>query len=167
VIAAPEWVRAWIALDTVAHAFSIPSMGEDPNATRLLTEAIISGDIPARLLGHNKVVSKAKWKSAIDENGWLPLRKMELSRTALHAWIKQHEPRIASGAKRGRKASWDWEECIMYVGKGIFDNGLPQKQATLEGWINEYFVNMRGSSPANSEIRNRAQKLWKLYKAGN
>jgi hypothetical protein len=162
---APTWVSAWAAIGTVAQRLSIFSGGADDNAAAALSEAIVTGEIPARAQGF--VLAKDQLR-AMSSDGLLPLRDLEIQRLGLEAWLTGHEPKSISGRKRGPTASFDWDAAWVAMCLHIHVSGLPAKQADLERVMLDWFIaTYDGQEPGISTVKAKVKMLFDAFrKAG-
>lgn len=154
----PTWVSAWAAVNTVAQRLSLHKDGVEDGAVGALTQAMLSGDIPAR--GNGFVLAKDQLKQMRDESGGLPLRDLEIQRLGLEAWLTGNDAKPITANKRGPKASWDWDRCWASICSKIAKEGLPLKQASVEQMFLDWFQAHQGGEPAISEVRKRAAMLY-------
>jgi hypothetical protein len=163
---APTWVSAWAAIGTVAQRLSIFSGGADDNAAAALSEAIVTGEIPARAQGF--VLAKDQLRAMILD-GMLPLRDLEIQRLGLEAWLTGHEPKPISGRSRGRTATFDWDAAWAAMCLHVHENGLPAKQADLERVMLDWFVaTYDGQQPSVTMVKAKMKVLFDTFrKAGN
>jgi hypothetical protein len=63
---------------------------------------------------------------------------------------------------RGRKSKWDWEEAISAAWDKVWrGDAKPKKQGDVETLLRKWFTDNDGGAPADSEIRKRAQRIWR------
>jgi hypothetical protein len=80
----------------------------------------------------------------------------------LQAWLSPEKP---SAAGRGRPPKWDWEEFwIQTVLLADMPDGLPEKQSAFEENMAQWFTDTVGDSPPQSQIREKAGKLYRAKK---
>jgi hypothetical protein len=74
--------------------------------------------------------------------------------------IKAEKPGLLE--TRGRKPKWKWDEAISGVWGQVWrGDAKPKKQADVEQLLRSWFIDSRSDAPANSEIRKRAEIIWR------
>jgi hypothetical protein len=91
-------------------------------------------------------------------------RGHEYSLPDLRKWLKNLEPTVISGAKRGPKASYDWDAAWAFMCGVVHNDGLPKRQSEMVrkvlGWFNE----KHNKEPSTSEVEKRVSLLYKEVK---
>jgi hypothetical protein len=166
---APGWVNAWAALRTVSDRLSlfVGPGGADDTAYSVLSNAIIRGDIAARDAPGGLLRKAEHWK-AVDSDSGLPLRDIEVQRLGLDTWLESNDPVPIADAKRGVRASYDWDKAWAATCLYIHENGLPEVQADLERVMLRWFSETYGQEPSESLIKQKVKVLFETFrKASN
>jgi hypothetical protein len=114
------------------------------------------------------VAKEVAWLGSEDKASWEDFwLDVEVSRPSLLQWLdSQKVPVIAPGAKRGRKASYDWDSAWANMCRIVRDEGLPPKQSDMVKKIQSWFSERYDAHPAESEIKRRVSMLYRIL-AGN
>jgi hypothetical protein len=91
-------------------------------------------------------------------------RGHEYSLPDLRKWLENLSPTVISGAKRGRKASYDWDAAWAFMCGVVHNYGLPKRQSEMVQKVQGWFSNKYDKEPSRSEIEKRVSLLYKAVK---
>lgn len=149
-----------------------------------IAQAALRGDIRARLVNPDGTASDlppAWWGGRLDwaSSRIRPPQALTVSRDRV-AWscprggmveidlesVRQHFE-LTPAPRGGRPPKYDWERALVEVFARPYHGGAPEPrtQAEVEHLLEQWFID-RGDSPAESEIRKRAKKLFEAIHSG-
>lgn len=71
---------------------------------------------------------------------------------------------IAVASAGGRPAKWDWEACWVQTCVRVYLDGVPETQAELVRDLQTWFVEEYGDAPSDSQIKERASRLFRALR---
>jgi hypothetical protein len=160
-----EWVNGARAAALLESQLAI-SLTE---AIRIVNDAILAGTLHARRAGKDEPpLAKQQWQAEArkQKDKQISLRDCEITRANLYGLAERLKPaKPPTGAKRGPKASWDWDGWWAYM-CGIVHKkkGLRSARAEMIERGKQWFIDHYGDHPGevgDTEIRRRVAMLYK------
>jgi hypothetical protein len=134
------------------------------DAYSTLNDAVGEGRIRFRSQGVECTIQELvrKGEAGRTECGWDLPGFIELNRAHFLKWLHERQPKIVTGAKRGPKASYNWDAAWAFICHCVHEDGLPTKQAEMEKRFADWFGE-RDQHPAASEIKLRVAMLYREF----
>jgi hypothetical protein len=161
---------AWAPYGRFAHHVAVAMHCDLVEATDKIVEAIMADKVRLRYEG--RVMRWAELVEAghvelwpTDDGRRLPapqvsFPRVELNRASVLRWLQPMQTKpIASGAKRGPKASYDWEEAWAFIVTAIYNDGVPKGQMAKR--LADWFAETYDQQPAMSEIYRRVERAYR------
>lgn len=118
----------------------------------------------ARSLDTATVADVDPYVKAAKASGQISTQNGKYRRSDARNWLKSLEPIKIAGAKKGRKAHYDWDKAWAFICRSVHDDGLPDKQIELEKKIRHWFRETYNEVPAKSLIEEKVKQLYKAMK---
>lgn len=155
--------QAWAFESDCYEAVVAELQCDKRDCQRILHEAMVMG--PLRL-GYEETPTSIEdlkdrglAKYYPDDGVWSFSYGVQISRASLAQWLQSQQAPIIDGAKKGRKATYDWDAAWAFTCAAVHNDGVPETQAELVRKIQDWF-SLRDQEPADSEIKRRVSMVY-------
>jgi hypothetical protein len=161
----------WAPYSGFAHHVAAALQCGLKDAHDKIVEAIMSDKVRFRLEGREMLWADLVETGRVEKinrqppsDRWLPdvqvfFPNVELNRASVFRWLQLMQPKpIAAGAKRGRKASYNWEEAWAFMLGVIHNEGWPETHTEMANRVAAWFAENYDQQPVMSEIYRRVKR---------
>ena len=154
----------WVPMDNCVHTVAAMLQYDIRGAYDTLSDAVGGGKIRFQWNGKPATIDQlvTRGEAAREGGRWQLPHRLDLHRVSFLKWLEPQRPKVISGAKRGRKASYDWEAAWAFMLKVFHDDGgFPKRQSNMERRLVEWFSTNFDSEPQSSEIKLRVAAAYR------